>query len=481
MFTQPLLQSLIFSAVEGMSRTRFCAYLRQSLAFDYSSTEHRERVRLGRLDTVIHAAEQTELYGSAISRLTNGEFDSASVIAQLKPVTKADFRRRYPTGVFSRKPDKDWQYLSTSGTTDRLSVVADFIKRDHRRSSEHRGLCISVGGSIANDTVEIPPNSCNVVCGIDDTQATTIKQLLWRGLRQGKLFKEKFLSDLRGYVERNILLRKHALPPIDPGPSATFAKSLDDCLDIIRQCNPYILRAYPFYLMWLADRARLRKFTIPKLKYLLPYGGLTSSQMIQRIELGFHASFRNVYGTSELGLIAASCGQSPGMHLFEDLFVADIESKSAETNNLGQLVITDLINTAMPIIRYQVGDTARLNHELCPCGRKTARLEILGRLQENLYIEEDCIPSSDVADTFFVDPGIANGRLDEFAPGCFEAAIVQSPDGPPVDTQACEDRMSILLKGRHKRLKCRVVPFLRPETSGKYLFVWPYQQSTKAV
>ncbi len=216
MFTQPLLQSLIFSAVEGMSRTRFCSYLRRSLVFDYSSTERREKIRQSRLNTVIHAAGQTELYGSAISTLTNGVFNSASVMRQLKPVTKADFRRRYPTGVFSRNPDKDWQYLSTSGTTDRLSVVADFIKRDHRRSSEHRGLNITVGGSIAHNTVEIPPNACNVVCGIDDAQATSIKQLLWSGLRQGKLFKEKFLSDLRGYVERNILFRKHTLPPIDP-------------------------------------------------------------------------------------------------------------------------------------------------------------------------------------------------------------------------------------------------------------------------
>lgn len=484
MFTQSLIQSLVLSTLEGVSRTKFCSYLRESLRFDYSHETSRLRVKHSRLKHVLDAAEQTELYRQVITP-EDKDFDrfissNCQPLLLMKPVTKADFRRYYPTGALSRKPEKDWRYLSTSGTTDRLSVVADFVKRDHRRSSELRGLSIAVGASVAIDTVEIPPNVCNVVCGIDDADRLTLSQLLWRGIKRKSLFQEKLLSDLRGRFERNILLRKQTLLPIDPGPANTLLAALDDRLQTIRQQNPQIIRGYPHYLLWLADRARQLKLRFPRLTHILPYGGLASPRMIERIESGFHASFRNVYGTSELGLMAASCGQSAGMHLFEDLFHVQIdESAFSTTEGIGNIIVTDLINTAMPMICYQVGDVGRLHGKPCPCGRKTARLEVAGRLQETLLTDRMGIPASHIADTFFADPGIANGRLDEVAAGCFEASIVQVPEGAAPDLPAWEERFRRLVASPIKRLRSKVVPFLRPETSGKYIMVWPCRQASR--
>jgi phenylacetate-CoA ligase len=191
------------------------------------------------------------------------------------------------------------------------------------------------------------------------------------------------------------------------------------------------------------------------------------------VTAGFGARFANIYGTSELGVIAAACGRSPGLHVFEDLFLVEVlrHDRPAAAGQPGRLVVTDLANTAMPLIRYEVGDVGRLHTDPCPCGRQTARLEVLGRVQEVLHTPAGPLTASAVADTFFADPAVANFRLDETAPGAFEAAVVARPAAAP-DVAGWQERFRGLHAGV-RRVRVRLVPFVRPEPSGKYRFVSP--------
>jgi hypothetical protein len=93
-------------------------------------------------------------------------------------------------------------------------------------------------------------------------------------------------------------------------------------------------------------------------------------------------------------------------------------------------------------------------------------------------LQGHAIPTSTIADTFFVDPGIANGKLEEVAPDCFEAAIMPFPEGTPPDLPAWEERFRKTLPKPIKRLRSKIVTVLHPETSGKYLMVWPQRQAT---
>jgi phenylacetate-CoA ligase len=46
----------------------------------------------------------------------------------------------------------------------------------------------------------------------------------------------------------------------------------------------------------------------------------------------------------------------------------------------GRVIVTDLLNTAMPILRYEIGDLGTLaNPSSCPCGRQLPVLHLLGR------------------------------------------------------------------------------------------------------
>ena len=80
----------------------------------------------------------------------------------------------------------------------------------------------------------------------------------------------------------------------------------------------------------------------------------------------------NRYGCEEVSLIACECERHEGLHVNSDGVFVEIlrDGRPAQPGEAGQVVVTDLTNRAMPIIRYQVGDVAVASDRLCPCGRE---------------------------------------------------------------------------------------------------------------
>jgi phenylacetate-CoA ligase len=479
MLTRAFLRVLLLPLAEWVTRTRFWTYYQESLGFDRWGASRRERLRAGRLAEVWNAARGTALHAHRLDEagLTAEPASPESafeLLRQLPPVGKTAFRRHFPAGVTSGKQTADWRYQSTAGTTDRMTVIADFRKRDHVRSSELRVLHLALGAEVAVATVEIPPNACNVVCGVTDDDSPTVLGYLWRSLRQRKLFSGETMTGLRGRFERRLLQQLHTLPPLEPMPADKLTVVLDGYLHTISQLRPVHLRGLPVYLLWLADRCQDHGAAPARLQAVGPFGGLASPAMMDRIARGLRCRFAQKYGTSELGVVAGACDSSPAMHVFEDLFHVEIlrGDKPVPPGEVGRIVVTDLINTAMPLLRYEVGDVGRLQVGRCSCGRQTARLEVLGRVQEVLDTAAGVLTASDVADTAFADRGVANFRIEEVAAGSFEAVFVARLASDAPDLEKWRERFAAL-HGRVRRLRARLVPFVQPETSGKYRFVLP--------
>src|SRR5260370_13211698 len=58
------------------------------------------------------------------------------------------------------------------------------------------------------------------------------------------------------------------------------------------------------------------------------------------------------------------------MHVRADTFVVEIVPNDAIAKPAGRIVITDLLNLSMPLIRYEIGDVAAWAEDPnCPCGR----------------------------------------------------------------------------------------------------------------
>lgn len=108
------------------------------------------------------------------------------------------------------------------------------------------------------------------------------------------------------------------------------------------------------------------------------------------IEEAFGCRVTNRYGCEEVGLIACECEEHQGMHLnMPHLIVEflDADDQPVKPGEPGKIVVTDLNNFAMPLIRYRVEDVGVYTERKCPCGRGFPLLERLeGRVADFLKL-----------------------------------------------------------------------------------------------
>jgi phenylacetate-CoA ligase len=110
------------------------------------------------------------------------------------------------------------------------------------------------------------------------------------------------------------------------------------------------------------------------------------------IEEVFGCPVTDRYGCEEVGLIAAQCEQHDYFHINTDHVFVEIVNDADQPcspGEPGQILVTDLTNRGMPLIRYRVGDTATFTDAICECGRESPLLEKLGgRLADFLLTRE---------------------------------------------------------------------------------------------
>lgn len=89
------------------------------------------------------------------------------------------------------------------------------------------------------------------------------------------------------------------------------------------------------------------------------------------IEEAFGTQVFNTYGCREVMLIASECERHQGLHVNADHLVVetvDADGKPVHGES-GDVLVTDLSNYGMPMIRYRNGDRATYLDRPCTCGR----------------------------------------------------------------------------------------------------------------
>src|SRR5262249_31869618 len=76
----------------------------------------------------------------------------------------------------------------------------------------------------------------------------------------------------------------------------------------------------------------------------------------------------NRYGCEEVSLIACECEKHRGLHVAAESVLTEVEAD-------GKLLVTDLSNAAMPLVRYRIGDVVRSTDRGCECGRGLPLIE----------------------------------------------------------------------------------------------------------
>ncbi|HAO93321.1 MAG: adenylyltransferase [Deltaproteobacteria bacterium GWC2_56_8] len=165
-------------------------------------------------------------------------------------------------------------------------------------------------------------------------------------------------------------------------------KSMSDFVDIYKRYKPTVIFGHSHSLYIFAGF--LRDNRISDLK---PKGIISTSMMLmpherEVIEEVFGCAVTNRYGCEEVGLISCECERHNGMHLnIDHLLVEFIKDDGAPAGEQeeGAIVVTDLINRGMPLIRYRIEDVGVYTERSCECGRGLPLMErVAGRVADFL-------------------------------------------------------------------------------------------------
>ncbi|MFD5111287.1 MULTISPECIES: phenylacetate--CoA ligase family protein [unclassified Streptomyces] len=103
------------------------------------------------------------------------------------------------------------------------------------------------------------------------------------------------------------------------------------------------------------------------------------------------------YSTSETGPIGYQCAYQSGSthHLHEDVLVVEVIDTDAERiqpdGRVGEVVVTMLTDSGMPLLRYQVGDEGFIETEPCLCGSAARQLTLTGRVGQSMNVDSTTI------------------------------------------------------------------------------------------
>jgi phenylacetate-CoA ligase len=152
----------------------------------------------------------------------------------------------------------------------------------------------------------------------------------------------------------------------------SFAMNADNMGSYVDEVNTYRPTALVSYVNPLYELAR---FIINnKIKVYSPKTILTGAEPLhdfQRdtIEQAFKCNVYDTFGCREFMLMSAECQEHKNLHINSDHLVVETLNDKGDsiTGSTGDLVITDLYNYGMPLIRYVNGDRATLIDESCGC------------------------------------------------------------------------------------------------------------------
>jgi phenylacetate-CoA ligase len=152
---------------------------------------------------------------------------------------------------------------------------------------------------------------------------------------------------------------------------------------------PNVIEGYPSYLVLLAQK--LKKFgknsIHPKLTFTS--AELLTDYVRKKIESEFKTEVFDRYGSVEFGVFGWECIKHEGYHLDVEDFVVEFlrDGEPVAPGEKGEVVVTDLSNFAMPLIRYSLGDIATPTDEKCSCGRGLPLMKIIdGRADDFLLM-----------------------------------------------------------------------------------------------
>ncbi len=287
------------------------------------------------------------------------------------PILTKDIIRKHYTELLSKDyTTKNWYYKESGGSTgEPIRIVQDDVYT-HWRDAAERFYYVNM--------LNIDELSCKkiVIWGS------------WSDLFQSTKGLKAKISNL---VKNTKLLNCLKMTEDD----------IERYIQIINSYKPDLVRGYSSSLYELCRYAEKKNLKVYTPKIVIGTAETLTPEMRGKIETLFETKLFNFYGAREVSGIAGECKEGL-MHIFSfynNIEILDGENKYVKEGEEGRVIVTNLHNYSMPIIRFEIGDMAVLGPKRCKCGNLLPTLEkVTGRITE-CFVKED---GTTISPVFFI-------------------------------------------------------------------------------
>lgn len=357
----PLCRNVVMPLWAKWEKTPYLKHLKYLDKSQYFSEEQLRTYQLERLQSQIsHAYQNTPFYKTRFKKahINPDDIKSFKDFRDL-PLLSKDEVRKHIDDILDPNVDRYYKFITSGSTGKPLTGYWD------KECSQWKRAC-------------------------------ALRSSLWSGCRLGERIYQLYgspekemrgIQKMRSLFRRKVLHRTEILDLLNVSPS-----SMDRFIKKMRARPPAILFGHTHALYLLATYMFKNGVDDIRPKGMFNAGMPMHQFERQRIEDVFHCPIQNRYGCEELGMIACECRSFEGLHVNTDsLYVEclNADGHPVPNGNQGQIVITDLTNRAMPLIRYKLEDWIIMSERRCSCGRTQPMIEkIEGRTADFLITPE---------------------------------------------------------------------------------------------
>jgi phenylacetate-CoA ligase len=192
---------------------------------------------------------------------------------------------------------------------------------------------------------------------------------------------------------------------------------------------------------------------------------------LEAIRKAFGCRVFNYYGQTEQVTTAASCRDYSSLHLHSELTVAEFLPDPSLSGHRF-LVGTSLVNYAMPLIRYELGDVTAAIEGPCPCGREHERIRPVVTIANDFLVLPDggLVPALLLHHPFVLARSVAAAQIVQEDPRSVIVQVVPCPGFSPAEAMMIIQGITAIV-GPGVAIHLREVPDIPRTKNGKVRFL----------
>lgn len=309
-------------------------------------------------------------------------------------------------------------------------------------------------------------------------QQSSISQFasIWRVLNwTGYQFGDRF-ANLTGYIIKHDGLFKYdwRVNCLHLSSFNFKRENVSLYIDKLKIFDPVLIKAYPssldLFCRWLKE--------IGITEYR-PKVVLTCAESLldhQRAVIGeiLKCGIFDFYNQNERAALISTC-EKGNYHIHEEYSFVELQQENnryaMSENGEGAIIATTFHNLAMPLIRYQTDDLARVvGRRMCECGRTYRTIGgIVGRI-EDIVVTPDGRYVGRLDAAFKLSPGVHLSQIVQETSDEIHVKIVKAASFRQKDVENIEEGLRVRL-GKVIRIRYDFVDSIAPGTNGKIQFV----------